>query len=281
MININDQGEFHNSEDQNKELQKRINTHNKSGEEDFDGLSPEQMRGLQQDFPLHNSVLMMNKLAEVELQKCPLLVQIRFLIGKMKGGREIKLTKTGSLPTKLVTEIYNIGCLKNVRIEKGISKLSRESDAEEISITRILLEISSLIKIKNGKFSLTRKGEKYADDWNFLLKEILIVLFHKFNWAYYDWYGSEVIGRANPAFSLFLLKKYGNKQRSSHFYAEKYFKAFPQLLEQKESSFRCYALRTFERYFYFMGFVVVEKEGILEPAFVEKTEFLDQLFTLR
>jgi len=44
--------------------------------------------------------------------------------------------------------------------------------------------------------------------------------------------------------------------------------------------YRCYALRTFERYFKFMGFVQVEKEGILTTADLRKTTFFDQLFSL-
>lgn len=280
MINLEGLEGFDNLEDINKELQKRADAYNNRGLDFFEGLSPEQMRALMQEFPRGKSLLVMNKLSEDELVKCPLLVQMRFLIDKIKGGREIKLTKTGALPTKLVKEIYELGCLKNQFIEDGISALYKESDVPEISITRILLEISSLAKKKYGKLSLTKKGEKYADDGNFILEEILRILFNKFNWAYYDRYGSEDIGRLNPAFSLFLLKKYGSERRSSLFYAEKYFKAFPQLVQDGESSYRCYALRTFERYFKFLGFVDIEKKGILEPASLEKRKFLDQLFSL-
>lgn len=280
MINLNDLEGFDNLDDLNKELQKRATAHNQAGLDDFEGLSPKQMNILQQGFPKDKSLLVKNKLSEEELENSPLLRQIRLLIDKMKGEKEIKLTKTGALPTKLVKEIYGLSYLKNWAIENGITKLKKESDAEEISITRILLEISSLAKKRNGKLSLTKKGEKYANDGNFILEEILIFLLYKFNWAYYDGYGSENIGRVNPGFSLFLLKKYGDKKRSSYFYAEKYFKAFPKLLENGESSFRCYALRSFERYFKFMGFVHVEKKGILSPAEVEKSEFFDQLFSL-
>ncbi len=233
-----------------------------------------------QNFPEGTCLLTLNKLSEKELKECPLLVQVRFLIEKMKGGMELQLTKTGALPTKMVKEIYALGCLKNEAIEDGFSKLYKEGDVLEINITRILLEISSLVKKKNGKFSLTKKGIKHSEDGNFILEEITTILFYKFNWGYYDGYESEAIGRVNPAFSLYLLKKYGSKKRSAYFYAEKYFIAFPQLMEEGDRSFRCYALRTFERYFKFMGFVQVEKEGILTTADLKGTTFFDQLFSL-
>lgn len=279
MINYDGLEGFNNLEDLNKELRKRANIHNNKAIAEFEGLTPLQM-GKLQNFPEGTCLLILNKLSENELEECPLLVQVRFLIDKMKGGKEIQLTKTGALSTKLVKEIYALGCLKNEEIEDGISKLYKEADVLEINITRILLEMSSLVKKKNGKFSLTKKGKKHADDGNFILEEIMTILFYKFNWGYYDGYESEAIGRVNPAFSLYLLKKYGSKKRSAYFYAEKYFSAFPQLMEEGDRSFRCYALRTFELYFKFMGFVQVEKEGILTTADLRKTTFFDQLFSL-
>ncbi len=280
MLNLDDLNGFDNLDDLNKELQKRAKIHNNTPIDAFEGLTPVQMRQLE-NFPNNESPLVLNKLSEEELQICPLYLQVRFLIDKMKGGRELKLTKSGALPTNLVKEIYGLGCLKNKYIDEGITKLYKESDAEEISITRILLEISSLTKKRKGKLSPTKKGEKYADEGNSILVEILTVLLYKFNWAYFDRYEYEVIGRINPAFSLFLLKKYGSTQRSSNFYAEKYFKAFPQLLEEQKSSFRCYSLRTFERYFKFMGFVNLEKEEILKLADIQKTQFFDNIFSLK
>lgn len=280
MIDLEGLEGFDNLEDINKELQRRMMAHNQRGIDDFDGLSPEQMHALQTDFSKEKSPLVMNKLSDADLALCPLLGQVQFVIDKMKGGKHIQLTKTGSLPTKLVKEIYELGYLKNYRVARGTSKLYKESDSEEISITRILLELSSLTKKVKGTLSLTKKGEKHAEDGNLILEEILMILFYKFNWAYFDRYDSEDIGRLNSAYSLFLLKKYGNLERSSDFYAEKYFRAFPQLLENKKYSFHCYSLRTFELYFNFMGFVQVERKGILGPPYLKKTIFLDRLITL-
>lgn len=279
MINFDDLNGCDNLDDLNKELEKRANAHNNAAIDAFEGLTPVQMSQLE-NFPNDESPLVLKELPEEELQSCALLVQIRFLMDKMKGGKELKLTKTGALPTKVVKEIYGLGCLKNRWIEDGLTKLSKESDAAEISITRILLEISSLARKKNGKLSLTKKGERTADDGNSILREILTVLFYKFNWGYFDGHESEDIGQIIPAFSLFLLKKYGSTKRSSYFYAEKYFKAFPQLQEEQDSSFRCYSLRTFERYFRFMGFVDVDKEEIVGPVDIRKTAFFDKLFSL-
>lgn len=280
-MNLDDLEDFENLEDLRIELENRITTHNQKGLKDFDGLSPLQMGALQHDFLTGESELSINMLTEEELKGCPLLMQIRFLIDLMQDGKGLKLTKTGALSTKVVKEIYNLKFLKNEHIERGITKLYKEDDAPEISITRILLQISSLTIKRKGNLYLTKKGEKYTNDGNMILKEILRVLIEKFNWGYFDGYKSDAIGFLNPGFSLFLLKKYGDKKRSVNFYAEKYFRAFPQLEEDNENAYRCYALQTFNRYFYFMGFIKKEEIGFSIPINIEKTEFFDKLFSMK
>lgn len=280
MINLDGLENFDNLEDINKELQRRAQAYNNSAIDDFEALSPIQMRILQKDFLASENPLKINPLSEEALVKSPLLVQVRFLMNKMKGGTELNLTKTGALPTKVVRDIYDLGVLKNEWVEEGITKLYKEDNAPEIGITRILLQISSLAKVRNRKLSLTKKGEKYLDDGNFILKEILALLLNKFNWAYFDGYESEEIGRINAGFSLFLLKKYGDKKRPASFYAEKYFRAMPLLLDDQQKDFRCYAVRTFERYFYYLGFVETEKDGVLKPIHLKKTDFFDHLFSI-
>src|SRR5690554_5243381 len=207
-INLDTLGDFDNLEDLQKALEKRIQEHNSDALSAFDGLSPEQMGMLQYELLRDNddSPLIINRLSEEQLKQCPLLLQFRFLMDKMRDGKSLQLTKTGALSIALVKELYSQGHLKNKWIESGISKLYKEGYIIEIHITRALLETSSLAKKRNGKLSLTKKGEKYLDDSNLILHEVLKCLFYKFNWGYYDGYESEAIGNVIPGFSLYLLK---------------------------------------------------------------------------
>lgn len=68
-------------------------------------------------------------------------------------------------------------------------------------------------------------------------------------------------------FSLILLSKYGNQKRSYRFYAEKYFKAFPDLMKgfdnqygtvEEQGAFCC-SIRTFERFMLHLGLIEIEK----------------------
>lgn len=282
-INLDDLGNFDNLEDLNKILEKRMKEHNSIAAPGFDGLSPERMAALQTSFPENHpkSPLVKNYLKPMELAQCPLLMQLRFLMEKLRGGKEIKLTRTGALPTAVVKELYEQGHLKNYWIENGYSKVNREGEIMEVLITRLLLEISSLAKKRNHKLSLTRKGEKIIDDGNAILDELLQILLYKFNWGYFDGYESENIGQVIPGFSIYLIKKYGDKERSSKFYAQKYFEAFPHLRGNK-NDFNCYKSRTFSRYFKFLGLVKIPDKTLFdEEMMVAKTPFCDLLFSLQ
>lgn len=281
-INLDDLGEFDNIEDLRKILSEKILQHNHNAAPGFDGLSPEQMGALQTSFPSNdpNSPLIKHDLKPEALMQCPLLMQLRFLMEKMKDGKEIKLTKTGALPTALVKELYAQGHLPNRWIEKGFNKVFREGEIEEIHLTRLLLQLSSLAKIRHNKMSLTKKGEKHLDDGNFILNEMLEILLYKFNWAYFDGYESEEIGQVIPGFSVYLIKKYGDKERPVNFYALKYFEAFPDL-GGTQRDFNCYKSRVFSRYFKFLGLVEVPEDVPDSKFMVKKTAFCDQLFSLR
>jgi hypothetical protein len=128
-----------------------------------------------------------------------------------KNG-EIKLTSKGFLPTKIVSELYQQGFLKENHIEKGFSKLYKETDSMTVNISRILIELAGLTKKRNGKLSLTKTATKILSDNYELLRLILVTFATKFNWAYYDGYGENQIGQLGYGFTLTLLSKYGKEK---------------------------------------------------------------------
>jgi hypothetical protein len=155
-------------------------------------------------------------------------------------------------------------------------------------VARVLLEISGIAKKRNNKLSLTMKGEKMLGDDTQLCHLILKTFGERFNWAHLDGYGENGIGQMGFGFSLILLNKYGDIKRTDKFYSEKYFNAFPMLLESisyptyttKESyAGHCYSLRTFDRFLSFFGGVVIEQErGMDAEKFIVKGDVFDKLF---
>lgn len=172
-------------------------------------------------------------------------------------------------------------------IERGISKLYKETDSNSINLTRILLELSGLIKKRSNKLSLTNKGKKLITDDAKLLHLIFKIFTTKFNWGYYDRYSEDNVAQLGFGFSLILLSEYGNQKRADEFYAKKYFKAFPQLLvdavppnyETIEGQLEsCYSLRTFERFLKYFGLIKIESPAkILSNSKIIKADLYDKL----
>ena len=265
-----------------------MNEENNRSVPEFEGYSPFEMHHI-----LHNtfgkeSPIQLQKLSDSDYTKIPILNQIKYLTNLIDKAGEIKLTNKGYLPTKIVSDIYSQGFLKDELIEEGISKLYKETDSMTINLTRNLIEIAGLVKKRKGKLSLTKSSQKILADNEELLKQILFIFAKKFNWAYYDGYGENHIGQLGYGFSLILLSKYGKDKRLDTFYAEKYFKAYPQLLHSidptystvEKTSSRCYSIRTFDRFLDYFGVINIDEQGrgLNAIKHVTKTDLFDKLF---
>ncbi|HEX5554856.1 MAG TPA: hypothetical protein VFX43_16570, partial [Chitinophagaceae bacterium] len=110
----------------------------------------------------------------------------------------------------------------------------------------------------------------------------------RFNWAYFDRYDMDKVGQLGSGFSLILLHKYCDRKRTAGFYADKYFKAFPQLIapySNMEGPYaikvpeRCYSLRTFERFMQYFGLIHMEQAGWDAPLYISRTVLFDRLIT--
>jgi hypothetical protein len=126
-----------------------------------------------------------------------------------------------------------------------------------------------VVKKANGKLSLTKKGQQLLEPEQRinLFTETLSTYTNKFNWSSNDGYPQSPVGQLGWGFTVYLLEKFGQSEHAIEFYAEKYLKAFPKLLEflpirqfgTPEGDFvSCYRVRTFERFLEWFGFVKVE-----------------------
>lgn len=274
-----------------KDIQRNIdqvmNEQNNRPIADFEGYSPFEMHKILHFTFSIDSPLKLQKLSDTDYTKIPILNQIKYLTDLIDKNGEIKLTKQGFLPTKIVSELYSQGFLKDEYIEKGISKLYKETDSMTINLSRILLELAGFIKKRNGKLSLTKSSEKILGNNEELLRQIFLTMTNKFNWAYYDGYGENQIGQLGYGFSLILLSKYGRERRLDSFYAERYFKAYPRLLDSIEPNYgtlerystNCYSVRTFDRFLNYFGLINIEEErkGLDSIKYISKTDIYDRL----
>lgn len=278
-------------EELNRHIAMITHEHNNRANPGFEGYSPAEMRYILYDVFGTKSPVQLNKLPEADYSSVPILMLIKYLLQIISESKELKLTNKGFLPTKVVADIYKQGFIKEEFIESGIYKLYKETDSMSINLARILCDISGLTKKRYNKLSLTKTGEKLISDNHELLKLIFTIFGSKFNWAYYDGYGENHIGQLGFGFSLILLGKYGNEKRLDRFYSEKYFKAFPALIDNiepprygtvKDQAARCYSIRTFDRFLDYFGIIKIESEKIWDAdKFVIKTELFDKMIRIK
>lgn len=274
-----------------KEIEKHIgnaiNEYNRSLTPGFEGYSPNEMQQILYFTFGPDSPITLQKLSEADYKSIPILNQVKYIMNLIAESGEIKLTKLGFLPTKLVADIYQQGFLKDEDIESGISKLYKETDSNTLHLSKILIEIGGLAKKRLGKFSLTKKGEKILSDDQKVFQAILDTFTTKFNWGYFDGYEAPEIGRLGFGFTLVLLAKYGHEKHQDSFYAKKYFNAYPALLDSlepdystvEEYSTRCYSIRTFERFLDYFGLIEIERvgKGYFKDIYITKTALFDKL----
>lgn len=274
-----------------RELQRHLDQFmhekNKSGITDFEGYSPIDMNQILHFTFGPESPIQLQKPDDSRYLKVPIFCQVKYLAELISKNGEIKLTAKGFLPTKIVSELYAQGFIKDQHIESGLFKLYKETDAKSINLTRIMLELAGLTKKRNGKLSLTKSSEKLLSNNHELFRLLLETFATKFNWAYYDGYGDNKIGQLGFGFSLILLSKFGHEKKLDSFYAEKYFKAFPALKGQIKSAFstsevyseRCYSIRSFHRFLDYFGFITIEeiRHGFDSTIYITKTELFDEL----
>ena len=277
--------------DLQKHIDQVMNEQNNRTIPDFEGYSPFEMHHILHFTFEPNSPIILQKLSNLDCLKSPIFNLVKYYLELVKNIGEIKLTAKGFLPAKIVQDIYNQEFFEEYQFSSGISNLYKETDSLTVNLTRLLAELASLSKKRNGKLSLTKTGERLTTNNQELFELIFKTMTQKFSWAYYDGYGFEQIGQFGFGFSLILLSKYGAEKRLDSFYSEKYFKAFPQFLESitpdygtvEQYASNCYSFRTFERFLIYFGLIEIEKQGKMfdRKNFVIKTKLFDKLIKVR
>lgn len=257
---------------------------NNAPKEEFEGYSPMEMTKILHHTFNSDSPLQFNSLTSEQYNQMPLLRQAKHLLQAV-AEHEVKLTTAGYLPPCIVKELYPLG-LSDSLIDSGFSKLTKEADSTSVVLARNITEAAGLLKVRKGVLSTTANGIKIMNDDTKLFKQLFETFCQKFNWAYFDGYESEQIGRMGFGFTLMLLSKYGNVKREDDFYAEKYFNAFPMLMDGIIPTYgtvtnycnNCYSIRTFDRFLLHFSLVEIsEDEKHDAPKYIVKAALFDRL----
>lgn len=265
----------------NEELEKEQARINQTPLEDFDFLSPEDMFNLvHRPFQEESPIQFKKNINNSVLDQIPFLNLVEYLLVKVKSENSIKLTQKGNLPTKIVKELYSLKLIQEEMIESGISKLYKESDSLSITNAKIVIELSGLVKKRNNKISLTRKGIKLIkpENRNELLKELFQTYGFKFNLGYHDLYEDEGQVQICLSYTLYQILMNGDKKRKTEFYTKKMLIAYPHILgffkdrsysTPEEQFHNCYEARFMERFLNWFNIVEFNEESRLESSYVK------------
>lgn len=260
--------------------------------DEFCGLTSTEMhRLLYNPFGDESPFKIQNNVDYNILDRIPFFRLSETFINILQREGNIKLTPKGALPKTILHELYSYKYIPEYMIEKGFSKLHREIDSVALSTLHCVMPMTGIIRKVNGNLKLTKKSEilTRTDQRMNLFREILITYIDKFNWGFNDRYPGEGVGQFGWGFTVYLLLKFGSTEQPVKFYADKYLKAFPSLIEAfpmkvfgpPEKVFvDCYRVRVFERFLRWFGLVSLPlSEGIHDSNdSVKSTDILKEIF---
>lgn len=260
-----------------KIIQEIIDKQNRTAISDFEGLSPAQMMPLLHNLFGDNSIVQItNNIPDDILDQIGFFRVCEEFLAIINREENIKLTPKGSLPKKIVKEIYDRRFILDRMIESGVSKNFVELELTFIHNANIICKELGLIKKQNNCLSLTAKGKKLmsSQNRNELFRLILEHFIKSFNWSYNDRYDDEINGQFGIGFTIYLLFKYGFEERAVQFFADKYLTAFPNIIDNfqeypfmdKQTQFNSsYKVRAFERFLQWFNFIDITATESYRP----------------
>ncbi len=239
------------------------------------------------------SPLQLRRLEESEYQQIPMLNSVRRLAEIIEQRGEIKLTRKGCLPRDVVVDLYQRAFFPKTSSYNltDFRKVLHEGDLLTVSLTRLLLERAELTHKKHGKLMLAEKWSAVKQDNESVLRLVFESFTQKINWSCLDQFPSERVGQHGFAVSLALVDRFGEQPLSTDRCAEAYYNFFPFLREDflnsspgpaEKIAWRCYSLRTFERFLAYFGLVKVHRDEKVYVGSVEiaKTDLFNKFIAV-
>jgi len=261
----------------NEHLQEIMIRQNSAPRSDLNGLSPEDMHNIMYDPFRDQCVVQLNKLDKNQYELVPLIRQALFLLNTL-NEKDLKLTKLGWLPLKIVADAYRIGQPEWI-IEELKQKRINEYEAGAVWMARIILELLGWIKTRKGVLSLTVKGRKAFSNIDAAANEVLRFSLVGVGLHTFDAVEDDRIGNLGIAYSVWLLNQFGSEWHFGSFYQEHYQKAF-----NFPDKYTIYETRVFSRLFYWLGIVEMRLNKQVGPPFqweYRKTDLLPMIFSFK
>lgn len=255
-----------------------IDRHNRQPQDDFTGLSPEQMQRLL-NRPLASPELVTFPSQLEHPPSAPILTLFTVLVEAI-GEEGLKATAAGNLPQRVVysaaAALLGTGGYAHPAM---LDHVHRESDLWDLHLVRLVAQRKGLIRKLHGRYLLTKKYRTLTqvDGLRSIYPLLLATWAEEFNWALDALHPIPLI-QLSWAFSLYLLHRFGDEWRPMTFYEDAFLRAFPVLLDlvpsltylSSEQVIRhCYSFRCLRHFAGFLGLVEIhrESENLLDQGF--------------
>jgi hypothetical protein len=236
---------------------------------EFLGLSPEQMyRMLHRPFSETSDILALNRsLSKEDLLDTPVVKEAVYFLKRLNELQPLRATAKGNLLQAFAREMHD----KFPEHPHFHYPIRSEEEDSKLSALRHILDMSSWIKKRDQKFSLTQKGQIVVengfgiDDFFYLFETYT----EKFNWASRDLYPDLDIIQESFLFSCYLLHKKANTYIHANELSSYFVQAFPTVLsremknpamELEELVRHGFCLRFVERFCEYFGLVTIRRE---------------------
>ena len=264
---------------------------NREPEEDFLGLSSEQIHRLL-NFSLEQNediIRLDKKLPTKVFEEAPVVRHTLYFLSELAKVEPLKATAKGNLPLKFAKLLFDE--IDDSRFKEWV-KFRSEENSSKILTLRHVLRMAGWIKKEKKKFKLTRKGHDLLENGfsERHFSHLLQIFTRKFNWGFNDLYPEFRIIQDGWLFSLFVLHKKANDFTEDVVISRAFIKAFPEIALEVDETYvsaveyitRCYSLRFLERFCEPFGFVTIRRnkkeDSYFERLFVKTTPLLKKYF---
>jgi hypothetical protein len=269
--------------------------YNRSPIDDFEGLSPEEMHWLlNAPFdPERSPMQIVEDVPEALIKGAKFPEDLTQYLLLVKEDAPMKLTATGALTRAFCRQLCDKGMDEhNIEWFKE-QPLMREEDSYYITLLDTFSRGMGYTKQLGHRLSLTREGGallKTSPSERFLT--MFKMYAQKYSWDYGDRHPSSRIIQQGFGFSLYLLSLYGREPRDDHEYPERFYKAFPMVLNDfeegnyytNEMQFQdTYLLRTVTRFMVRFGLAddINKTKDKSTKVILRKTQLFDALVQWR
>jgi len=207
--------------------------------EDFLGLSPEQMRAILEEGEgcIERFVELQGGIDRSDLPAIPLLEDCLALVGTLVESGPVKATAKGNLPRALVLRLWEEVFAPREPDERvrEIMRPNKEEGLWPLWTARAIAREAGLVRLYDGKFSATKKGEALygKGELNAMYELLFRATAFRLDWNA----GRDEIRALHPItqdsflFNLILFGRLARDWRSESELLDAYLRAFPSLFE--------------------------------------------------